>query len=93
MWLDHIADGITNQLTISRPVELLKKMDIPGCAGVFNYFAGSAYHVLGGSSFNSANFLNVTVRQPYGVVGMITPWNVSGVEGSAMPLLILQRCL
>lgn len=51
-------------------------MDIPGCAGVFAYYAGCAYHVLGQSSLNSANFLNVSVRQPYGVVGLITPWNV-----------------
>jgi aldehyde dehydrogenase (NAD+) len=59
-----------------RPVQLLKKMDVPACAGVFNYFAGSAYHVLGESSLNSADFLNVSLRQPYGVVGLIIPWNV-----------------
>ncbi|KIV78619.1 hypothetical protein PV11_06253 [Exophiala sideris] len=51
-------------------------MDIPGCAGVFNYFAGSGHHILGESSLNSPNFLNVTIRQPYGVVGLIIPWNV-----------------
>ena len=51
-------------------------MDIPGCVGVFNYFAGSGYHILGESSLSSPNFLNVTVRQPYGVVGLIIPWNV-----------------
>jgi len=60
-----------------RPIELLKKMDIPACAGVFNYFAGCAYHILGESSLGSPNFLNVTVRQPYGIVGLIIPWNVS----------------
>jgi aldehyde dehydrogenase (NAD+) len=51
-------------------------MDIPGCASIINYYAGSAYHVLGESSLNSADFLNVSVRQPYGVVGLIIPWNV-----------------
>jgi len=51
-------------------------MDVPACAGVFSYFAGSAYHVLGESSLNSANFLNISVRQPYGVVGLIIPWKV-----------------
>lgn len=51
-------------------------MDIPACAGVFRYFAGSAYHVLGESSLNTADFLNVSLRQPYGVVGLIIPWNV-----------------
>jgi aldehyde dehydrogenase (NAD+) len=51
-------------------------MDIPGCSSIINYYAGSAYHVLGESSLNSADFLNVSVRQPYGVVGLIIPWNV-----------------
>lgn len=58
-------------------MELLKKMDIPAVAGIFKYYAGCAYHVLGESSLNSANFLNVSVRQPYGVVGLVIPWNVS----------------
>ncbi|KAF9892273.1 hypothetical protein FE257_002050 [Aspergillus nanangensis] len=63
--------------TMGKPVELLKKMDIPAAIGVFNYYAGCAYHVLGESSLNSANFLNISVRQPYGVVGLIIPWNAS----------------
>jgi aldehyde dehydrogenase (NAD+) len=54
-------------------------MDIPALVGVFNYFAGSGYHVLGESSLSSPNFLNVSVRQPYGVVGLIIPWNVRDV--------------
>ncbi|KAH8892190.1 aldehyde dehydrogenase [Thozetella sp. PMI_491] len=53
-----------------------KSMDIPACAGVFNYFAGSGYHVLGESSLNTAQTLNISVRQPYGVCGLIIPWNV-----------------
>ncbi|KEF58355.1 uncharacterized protein A1O9_06281 [Exophiala aquamarina CBS 119918] len=63
-------------LCMGKPVELLKKMDVIGCAGLFSYFAGSAFHILGETSMNSANFLNMTVRQPYGVVGLIIPWNV-----------------
>ncbi|KAL3448202.1 aldehyde dehydrogenase domain-containing protein [Aspergillus insuetus] len=56
---------------------LLKRMDIPACISVFNYYAGCAYHVLGESSLNSAHSLNISVRQPYGVVGLIIPWNAS----------------
>jgi acyl-CoA reductase-like NAD-dependent aldehyde dehydrogenase len=51
-------------------------MDIPGCASIINYYAGAAYHVLGESSFNTADFLNISMRLPYGVVGLIIPWNV-----------------
>lgn len=63
-----------------RPVELSKKMDIPGCSSIINYYAGAAYHVLGESSLNTADFLNVSVRQPYGVVGLIIPWNVGATS-------------
>lgn len=61
-------------------------MDVPALVGVFNYFAGSGYHILGESSLNSPNFLNVSVRQPYGVVGLIIPWNVS-THSLVSPLL------
>jgi acyl-CoA reductase-like NAD-dependent aldehyde dehydrogenase len=75
-------DPYADRDLLCRPVELLKKMDIPGLVGVFNYFAGSGYHILGESSMSSPNFLNVSVRQPFGVVGLIIPWNVgfSGYE-------------
>lgn len=75
--LNNLLRGYKSDTLVSnRPVELLKKMDVPACASVLSYFAGSAYHVLGESSLSSANFLNVSVRQPYGVVGLIIPWNV-----------------
>ncbi|MCJ1300625.1 hypothetical protein MMC08_003422 [Hypocenomyce scalaris] len=63
-------------LAMGKPVKLLEKMDVPACASIFSYFAGAAYHVLGESSLNSANYLNISVRQPFGVVGLIIPWNV-----------------
>lgn len=52
-------------------------MDVPACAGVFAYFAGSASHILGETSLGAANFLNLSIRQAFGVVGLIIPWNVS----------------
>lgn len=69
--------ALVDTATYCRPVELLKKMDIPACAGILSYYAGAGYHVLGESSLNSSNYLNVSVRQPFGVVGLIIPWNVS----------------
>ncbi|EXJ58754.1 hypothetical protein A1O7_06184 [Cladophialophora yegresii CBS 114405] len=65
-----------DSMCMGKPVQLLKKMDIPALVGVFNYFGGSGYHIVGESSLSSPNFLNVSVRQPYGVVGLIIPWNV-----------------
>lgn len=45
------------------------------------YFSGKALDVVGDSSLNTKDFVNITLRQPFGVCGAITPWNV--------PLLML----
>jgi aldehyde dehydrogenase (NAD+) len=46
-----------------------------GYAGVhFNYF-GEAGYAQGHTSLNSPGFLNMSLRQPFGVVGIIIPWN------------------
>jgi acyl-CoA reductase-like NAD-dependent aldehyde dehydrogenase len=55
---------------------LLNKIHIPACASVFNYFAGVAYHTFGEPSLYTTNFLNVSIRQAFSVVGLILPWNV-----------------
>ncbi len=40
----------------------------------FNYFSEAAYPV-GTSSLNTPGFMNVSLRQPFGVVAAIIPWN------------------
>ncbi|ORY08598.1 aldehyde dehydrogenase [Clohesyomyces aquaticus] len=42
---------------------------------IVRYLASKALDVLGESSLNTANFVNLSLRQPYGVCGAITPWN------------------
>ena len=76
---DYIQDCSSQNTAkqLARPVELVKKMDVPACASIFNYYAGAGYHVLGETSLNSTDYLNISVRQPYGVVGLIIPWNVN----------------
>ncbi|KAK3896517.1 aldehyde dehydrogenase domain-containing protein [Staphylotrichum tortipilum] len=39
-------------------------------------YAEAGYNVQGRSSLNTPGFLNVTLRQPFGVVAAIIPWNV-----------------
>lgn len=44
-------------------------------AGVhFNYFGEAAY-AQGNTSLNTPGFLNMSLRQPFGVVAIIIPWN------------------
>lgn len=55
----------------------------------FDYYAEAGYTILGQSSLNMPGMLNVTLRQPFGVVAAIIPWNVplvalSGKVGPAL---------
>ena len=45
-------------------------------AETFSHYSEAGFHVLGTSSLNTPGYVNVTLRQPYGVVAAIIPWNV-----------------
>lgn len=49
--------------------------DIPASVSVFDYFAGVAPAIQGETIPVPGMYLNYTRREPYGVVGAITPWN------------------
>jgi acyl-CoA reductase-like NAD-dependent aldehyde dehydrogenase len=49
--------------------------DIPPTADIFYYYAGWARKIYGETIPVDGNFLNYTLREPVGVVGMITAWN------------------
>ena len=42
---------------------------------IVRFFAAKAHDITGESSLNTAGFMNVSLRQPYGVCAAITPWN------------------
>ncbi|KAF2262883.1 aldehyde dehydrogenase [Lojkania enalia] len=54
-------------------------------ASKWDYYAESGYNVQGATSIQTPGYLNMTLRQPYGVVAAIIPWNV--------PLLFLSSKL
>jgi acyl-CoA reductase-like NAD-dependent aldehyde dehydrogenase len=49
--------------------------DIAGAMGVFEYYAGAAFHLHGQVS-DFAGTTQITHREPIGVVAQIIPWNV-----------------
>jgi acyl-CoA reductase-like NAD-dependent aldehyde dehydrogenase len=49
--------------------------DIPPTADIFYYYSGWARKIYGETIPVDGNFLNYTLREPVGVVGMITAWN------------------
>ncbi|KAF1966846.1 aldehyde dehydrogenase [Bimuria novae-zelandiae CBS 107.79] len=52
-------------------------------AGKFDYYSEAGHLIQGTTSVQTPGFLNMTLRQPYGVVAAIIPWNV--------PLLFLSN--
>jgi len=59
------------------------KVDLPSTVDIFYYFAGAATKLEGRTIPVSGPFLNYTLREPLGVVGLIVPWN--------FPLLLAAR--
>ncbi|KAM0710716.1 hypothetical protein Q7P35_001454 [Cladosporium inversicolor] len=59
-------------ISMGRPVNTF--FDSHYAATHFDYFAEAAYGQ-GHTSLNTPGFLNLSLRQPYGVVGIIIPWN------------------
>ncbi|KAJ5520857.1 Aldehyde dehydrogenase N-terminal [Penicillium fimorum] len=61
-------------LSMGRPVS--GYFDSYAAASTFNFFAENGYQVLGTLSLSTPGYVNMTVRQPFGVVAAIIPWNV-----------------
>jgi aldehyde dehydrogenase (NAD+) len=59
-------------LSMGRPVNTF--FDAYYAATHFSYFAEAGY-AQGHTSLNTPGFFNVSLRQPYGVVAIIIPWN------------------
>jgi aminomuconate-semialdehyde/2-hydroxymuconate-6-semialdehyde dehydrogenase len=60
-----------------KPLELAKSIDIPRAAANFQFFA-NAITQFASETHDSVglNAINFTLRQPIGVVGCISPWNL-----------------
>jgi len=72
--LDELArtESIDNGKTLS----LAKKLDIPRAVLNFRFFSTAILHQASEAHVTDATALNYTLRQPLGVVGLISPWNL-----------------
>jgi len=59
-----------------KPLWLSKKVDIPRAAENFRFFATGLIHFASESHAMQGKAINYTLRQPIGVVGCISPWNL-----------------
>ncbi len=72
--LDELArtESIDNGKTLS----LAKRLDIPRAVANFRFFATAILHQSSEAHMTDAAALNYTLRQPLGVAGLISPWNL-----------------
>lgn len=59
-----------------KPVSLARAVDIPRAIANFRFYATAAMHTASESHDTTGQAINYTLRQPVGVVGCISPWNL-----------------
>jgi len=59
-----------------KPVSLARQMDIPRAVANFRFFATAILHDATEAHVTDSAALNYTLRQPAGVAGLISPWNL-----------------
>jgi len=72
--LDELALAETNDN--GKPLWLSKQVDIPRASSNFRFFATGIMHFTADSHAMEDKAINYTLRQPIGVVGCISPWNL-----------------
>ncbi len=82
--LQRLADAVETKLDelareesrdSGKPVKLARSVDIPRAVSNLRFFA-EAITQWPGESHVDARAINITLRQPLGVVGCISPWNL-----------------
>lgn len=72
--LDELALAETNDN--GKPLWLSKQVDIPRASSNFRFFATGIMHFATESHNMEDKAVNYTLRQPIGIVGCISPWNL-----------------
>ncbi len=76
--IDENLDGLALAETTDngKPLWLSKRVDIPRASANFRFFATGLMHFSAESHTMEDKAINYTLRQPIGIVGCISPWNL-----------------
>jgi len=72
--LDALAEA--ESIDNGKPKTLAKTVDIPRAVSNFKFYATAAMHTATEAHETVGQAINYTLRQPLGVVGCISPWNL-----------------
>src|SRR5262249_41467542 len=83
--LNEIADGIERRLgelaraeavDNGKPITLARTLEIPRAASNFRFFAAAVTQFASEAHAMGTEAINYTLRDPIGIVGCISPWNL-----------------
>jgi aminomuconate-semialdehyde/2-hydroxymuconate-6-semialdehyde dehydrogenase len=83
-WIERLADALEARLDefaaaesrdVGKPLALARNLDIPRAVSNLRFFAAAATQ-FASESHSAPGVVNYTLRQPLGVVGVISPWNL-----------------
>ena len=76
--IDEHADAfaLAETTDTGKPLWLSKQLDIPRASSNFRFFATAAIHISNESHSMEDKGINYTLREPVGLVGCISPWNL-----------------
>ena len=72
--LERLA--LAESIDTGKPLTLARALDIPRAAANFRFFATAILHGSSEAHVTDNTALNYTLRQPRGVAGLISPWNL-----------------
>jgi aminomuconate-semialdehyde/2-hydroxymuconate-6-semialdehyde dehydrogenase len=72
--LDRLA--LAESIDNGKPLKLAKTVDIPRAAANFHFYATGILHYAANAHAMEDTAINYTLRQPVGVAGCISPWNL-----------------
>jgi aminomuconate-semialdehyde/2-hydroxymuconate-6-semialdehyde dehydrogenase len=72
--LDKLARA--ESIDTGKPVSLARSLDIPRAASNFRFFATAILHTQNEAHVTDGVAFNYTLRQPRGIAGLISPWNL-----------------
>ena len=72
--LDRLA--LAESIDQGKPVWLAKRVDIPRARDNFHFYATGAIHLSTEAHATENAAINYTLRQPVGIAGCISPWNL-----------------
>ncbi|MFI5131659.1 MAG: aldehyde dehydrogenase [Chitinophagales bacterium] len=74
---EHVTElAFAETIDNGKPLWLSRKVDIPRASANFRFFATGIMHFATESHNMEDSAVNYTLRQPVGIVGCISPWNL-----------------